>query len=110
MPAELLDEVPARALAVYAHPDDPEISCGATLARWSAAGSEVHLLLLTRGDKGSSDPDADPAALAAQRAEEVHDAAAVLGLAGYAQLAVADGDLENNATVRRDIVATIRRV
>ena len=32
------DDVPARALAVYAHPDDPEISAGGTLATWAAAG------------------------------------------------------------------------
>jgi len=30
-------DVPARALAVYAHPDDPEVSAGGTLARWAAA-------------------------------------------------------------------------
>ena len=30
--------VPGCVLAVYAHPDDPEISAGGTLARWAAAG------------------------------------------------------------------------
>ena len=34
-----LDDVPARALAVFAHPDDPEVSCGGTLARWAAPGA-----------------------------------------------------------------------
>ena len=29
---------PASALAVYAHPDDPEISAGGTLARWAGPG------------------------------------------------------------------------
>lgn len=110
MPGELLDEVPARALAVYAHPDDPEISCGGTLARWAAAGSEVHLLLLTRGEKGSSDPAAEPTALAAQRAAEVAEAAGVLGLAGHEQLSVPDGELDNTAELRARIVTTVRRV
>ena len=32
MSEALLDEVPARILAIYAHPDDPFISCGGTLA------------------------------------------------------------------------------
>ncbi len=58
--AELLSAVPVRALAVYAHPDDPEISCGATLAAWAAAGADVHVLTCTRGDKGSTDPASDP--------------------------------------------------
>jgi len=102
--------VPARALAVYAHPDDPEVSCGGTLARWAAGGAEVHLLLLTRGDKGSSDPAEDPDRLAERRAGEVAAAAAVLGLTGHGGLAVDDGDLANDAAVRREVVAAIRRV
>src|SRR3546814_14748620 len=32
-------DVPLRALAVFAHPDDPEVSCGGTLARWTRGGS-----------------------------------------------------------------------
>ena len=31
------DHVPASALAVYAHPDDPEVAAGGTLARGSTA-------------------------------------------------------------------------
>ena len=108
--ADLLEEAPARALAVYAHPDDAEISCGGTLARWSAAGADVHLLVLTRGDKGSSDPRADPQALAEQRAGEVAAAAGVLGLAGQRGLGMGDGELENTAEVRRAIVAAVRDV
>lgn len=108
--AELLDDVPARALAVYAHPDDPEISCGGTLARWAAAGSEVHALLLTRGDKGSSDPATDPDDLVRRRAAEAEAAAQVLGLAGREQLGVPDGELDNTAELRGRIVAVIRRV
>ena len=30
--------VPASALAIGAHPDDIEFGCGATLAKWAAAG------------------------------------------------------------------------
>ncbi|MBV9412933.1 MAG: PIG-L family deacetylase, partial [Acidimicrobiia bacterium] len=50
--AELVDTIPARVLGVYAHPDDPEISCGGTLARWAKSGAEVHVLICTRGEKG----------------------------------------------------------
>ena len=60
--AELVDAIPARVLGVYAHPDDPEISCGGTLARWARGGAEVHILICTRGEKGSPDPKQDPAA------------------------------------------------
>src|SRR2546421_2171184 len=108
--APLLEDVPSRALAVYAHPDDPEISCGGTLARWARAGTEVHALVCTRGDKGSSDPDVDSDALAERRVGEIAAAAEVLGLAGHDQLGVDDGELENTREVRAGIVSAIRRV
>ena len=59
--------VPQRALAVYAHPDDPEVSAGGTIARWAEAGCEVHVLVTTLGDKGSDDPQVRPAELADRR-------------------------------------------
>ena len=107
---ELVDEAPARALAVYAHPDDPEISCGGTLAAWARAGSEVHVLTCTRGDKGSSDPATDPDELSRRRAAEVTAASGVLGLAGHDRLDIDDGEIENTTSVRSRIVAAIRRV
>ncbi|HUV09695.1 MAG TPA: PIG-L family deacetylase, partial [Acidimicrobiia bacterium] len=90
----VVDEVPASALAVYAHPDDPEISAGGTLARWAAAGAEVWVLITTRGDKGIPDPDADLAAVAARRVEETAASVEVLGLAGHAHLDHGDGEID----------------
>ena len=108
--SELDDAVPASALAVYAHPDDAEVSCGGTLASWCRQGSEVHLLVCTRGDKGSADPGCDPTALVSRRGEEVRQAAAVLGLASTAGLAVPDGELENDLATRGAIVSHLRRL
>ncbi|MFP5378032.1 MAG: PIG-L deacetylase family protein, partial [Acidimicrobiia bacterium] len=70
-------DTPSSVLAVYAHPDDPEVSCGGTLARWAAAGAEVHVVVCAAGDKGSSDPAARPEELARRRAAEVEAANAV---------------------------------
>jgi LmbE family N-acetylglucosaminyl deacetylase len=109
-PLEVLEEVPARALAVYAHPDDPEVSCGGTLSRWSAGGSEVHAVVATRGDKGSLDPGSDPDDLAERRALEVAEAAAVLGLAGVEQLGHPDGELEVVTGLRAQLVEIVRRL
>lgn len=106
----LYADIPARALAVYAHPDDPEVSCGATLARWSAGGGEVHVLVCTRGEKGSRDPACDPAELAARRQAEMEAAGTALGVAGRHQLDIADGELTNSAAVRGRIVEVIRRI
>jgi LmbE family N-acetylglucosaminyl deacetylase len=107
---ELVRDAPARALAVYAHPDDPEISCGATLAAWARAGSEVHVLTCTRGEKGSTDPTTDREELAGRRSDEATAAAGVLGLAGRQQLPIDDGELENSVGVRARIVQVVRRV
>jgi LmbE family N-acetylglucosaminyl deacetylase len=103
-------DAPRRALAVYAHPDDPEISAGGTLARWAAAGAEVWLLVTTRGDKGTSDPHVDPAALAEQRLEETAASAAVLGLAGHRHLDHGDGDLEDDRQLREEICRVVREL
>ena len=55
-----MDETPGVVLAVYAHPDDADVGCGGTLARWAKAGSAVHLVVCTDGGKGTTDPDVVP--------------------------------------------------
>jgi LmbE family N-acetylglucosaminyl deacetylase len=97
-------------LALFAHPDDAEISSGGTLAKWCAAGREVHLLVLTKGDRGSSDPSLDRAALARIRAAETEAAARVLGLAGARVLGIPDGELANTREVRAEVVRAIRQL
>jgi LmbE family N-acetylglucosaminyl deacetylase len=104
------DVPPASALAVYAHPDDPEISAGGTLARWAEDGTEVWVLVTTRGDKGTQDPAVDTAALAELRVEETAKAAALLGFAGTRHLAHPDGALVDDQELRGSIVRVIREV
>jgi LmbE family N-acetylglucosaminyl deacetylase len=110
MPQEVVRQAPARALAVYGHPDDPEIAAGGTLARWAEAGCEVFVLVCTRGEKGSSDPAIDPAELAARRERETAEATAVLGLAGAVHLGHPDGGLDNTEALRSEIVGHVRRL
>jgi LmbE family N-acetylglucosaminyl deacetylase len=97
-------------LGIFAHPDDAEICAGGVLAKWAAAGREVHLLILTNGDRGSQDPDMDRTALAATRLRETEDAAQVLGLASVRIGAVHDSELENTEQVREEAVRRIREV
>ncbi|HEX5365043.1 MAG TPA: PIG-L deacetylase family protein [Acidimicrobiales bacterium] len=105
----LLSEIPSRALAVYAHPDDPEVACGGTLAHWAARGAVVHLVVVNAGDKGSLDRGADPAELTRRRAGEVRAAADVLGLAGVDLLGVPDGEVTNDVAFRARLVGLVRR-
>ena len=103
------ETTPERALAVFAHPDDPEVACGGTLARWATLGTEVHLVIACRGEKGSFDPGTDPDGLAASRAEEVAKAAEVLQLASVEHLSYPDGEIENDAALRARLIEIVRR-
>lgn len=105
---DLLDESPARVLAVYAHPDDPDISCGGTLAKWARAGSEIHVVICAAGDKGSTDPSADRDSVIRRRTEEARQAAATLGLADLHLLGRSDGEFENDLQLRAELVRLMR--
>jgi LmbE family N-acetylglucosaminyl deacetylase len=107
---ELLRSVPSSALAVYAHPDDPDVSCGGTLARWVNGGSEVHVLVCTNGDKGTTDAGVSPIDLADTRSVEMTEAAQVLKLAGLHRLGHPDGEIENDAALREQVVRYVREL
>ncbi len=101
--------VPARALAVGAHPDDIEFGCGATLAKWASQGCEVHLLVLTDGSKGTWDEDADLGALVERRHAEQVAAAKILGATGVHMLDNVDGELAVTLAERARVCEVIRR-
>ena len=101
--------VPARALAIGAHPDDVEFNCGATFAKWSAAGCVVNHLILTDGSKGSWDPDQDLEALVAVRQDEQRAAARALGSTGEVAFGGwVDGELEADLGRRERVAWWIR--
>ena len=103
--------VPERALAVGAHPDDIEFGCGATLAKWAAAGCQIALLVCTDGSKGTWDAKTDPAELVVTRRAEQHAAAAVLHeTAETVFLGWPDGELESGLRQRWEVAAWIRRL
>ncbi len=109
----MAEEAAARSgpvLAVFAHPDDMEICAGGLLAGWAAAGREVHLLVLTNGDRGSDDPTLSRAALAATRLQETEAAAALLGFVSSRVLSTHDGELQNTPSVREAVVRRVREV
>jgi LmbE family N-acetylglucosaminyl deacetylase len=80
------------------------------MAKWAAAGRDVHLLILTNGDRGSQDPAQDRGELAATRVRESEEAARVLGLASVRVGSIPDSELENTHEVREGVVRRIREV
>jgi LmbE family N-acetylglucosaminyl deacetylase len=108
--AELLTDVPPVVLAVYAHPDDADVACGGTLALWSRHGSRVHLVVCTDGGRGTADPDVRPKELAHRRAEELAEAAGVIGVASHRILGAQDGELDERRGLREELVRLIRSI
>ncbi len=100
--------IPKRVLAVYAHPDDPEISAGGTLAHWAGEGAQVWVLITTRGEKGTTDPKADLDALAKRRIEETAAASDLLGLSGHFHFDYGDGEIVDDSRLREQIVRMVR--
>src|SRR5262249_29260055 len=68
---------PVKVVCVGAHPDDPESGCGGTLARYAAAGHQVAVVYLTRGEAGIQGKSHDEAA--AIRTREAEAACKILG-------------------------------
>jgi LmbE family N-acetylglucosaminyl deacetylase len=101
---------PTTVLAIGAHPDDIEFGCGGTLAKWAASGAALHHLVLTDGAKGTWDPHRDVVALAAQRQDEQHRAAALLGGGDVVFLGRTDGELRNGVAERWDVSRWIRHI
>lgn len=78
-------------LAVVAHPDDESFGLGAVLAAFVAAGSEVSVLCLTRGE--ASTLHAVAGDLVEIRAQELRNAALVLGITRVSLREFPDGGL-----------------
>ncbi len=88
-------------LAIGAHPDDVEFTCGGTLLRLRAEGRTVAIVDCTRGEMGSR-------GTAEIRAVEAQKAAAMLGVVARLNLEMPDGMLEASNENVAKLVAVIR--
>ncbi len=98
----------AQVLVVAPHPDDPEFGIAGTVARWTREGRDVVYLICTNGDKGSSDLNMKPEALACLREAEQLAAAKVLKVREVIFLRHHDQALEDTPDFRKEIVRFIR--
>ncbi len=88
-------------LAIGAHPDDVELTCGGALIKMNASGYKTGILDLTRGELGSrGNPDL--------RGEEAARAADLMGVARRENARLPDGKLSNDDGSRKIIVEYIR--
>jgi LmbE family N-acetylglucosaminyl deacetylase len=98
-----------RVMVVTAHPDDSEFGAGGTVATMVKQGREVTYVIVTNGDKGSSDRAMTPERLAKIRADEQRNAGRTLGVARVEFLGYPDCEVEDSRDLRRDVTRQIRR-
>jgi bacillithiol biosynthesis deacetylase BshB1 len=100
MPTEAID-FRADVLAIAAHRDDVEQTCGGTLLRMAARSLRTAILDLTQGEAGTRGS-------AKERAREAEEAARILGVGWRQALTLPDGAIENTVENRIAIVRVLR--
>ena len=88
-------------LAIAAHRDDVEQTCGGTLLRAAQRGQRTGILDLTQGEMGTRGTAED-------RAREADDAAKILGVSWRRALDIPDGRVENTWENRLKVASVIR--
>lgn len=98
-------------LVVCAHPDDIEIHAGGLIALLVDLGKRVEMVLVTSGDRGTSDPRSSRETVAAAREDEQRRAATALRTGAPTFLRFADGDVQyETRALREQVVRLIRRI
>jgi len=93
--------MPLDILAIAAHRDDVEQTCGGTLMKMSQRGQRTGILDLTQGEMGTRGSAED-------RAREAADAATILGASWRRALDIPDGRVENTWENRLKVASVIR--
>ena len=89
-------------LAFGAHPDDVELSCGATIAKEVSLGKKVGIVDLTRGELGTRGS-------AETRDQEAKAAAEILGVVVRENLGFRDGFFTNDEAHQLEVIRVIRK-
>ena len=106
---EIFEEIPERAMVVFAHPDDAELGAGGTAAAWARSGCEISYVQCTSGSSGSNDPNMTSSEIVPIRAAEQRAAAEVIGVKNLVVLDHPDGELEADRTFLGEVVRAIRQ-
>lgn len=97
------DPQPIDVLAIAAHRDDVEQTCGGTLLRMAARGLRTAILDLTQGEAGTR-------GTAQERAAEAAEAARLLGVGRREALDLPDGAVANTLENRVKIACVVREL
>lgn len=100
--------IPKRALAIVAHPDDPEYFFAGTMALWARNGTQIRYVVCSEGQLGSNRRDPGEDDLGPIRRLEQLDAARHTGVEKTIFLDYEDGFLENSRALQLDLAREIR--
>ena len=103
-----MERQPADILVITPHPDDAEFGAAGSVAKMVRQGKTAVYVVVTNGDKGTDDPDLDPAELVRIREGEQRDAARVVGVREVVFLGYPDQGIDDTPDLRKDIVRQIR--
>lgn len=81
------------AVFIGPHPDDIEIACGATIAKLKRLGVQVHFIIITDGQGGSTDETLTEEVLISTRSQESMAGATVFGVDSIENLNYPDGGI-----------------
>ena len=90
-------------LAIAAHRDDVELTCGGTLIKAARQGHRTAVVDLTQGEMGTRGS-------AATRAAEASRAAEIMGLTARENLDLPDAGIVNDPATREKLARVIRRL
>ena len=96
-----MSSTPLDILAIAAHRDDVEQTCGGTLLKMAQRGQRTGILDLTQGEMGTRGTAED-------RAREAAEAAGILGVSWRRALDIPDGRVENTWENRLKVASVIR--
>ena len=96
-----MSSLPLDILAIAAHLDDVEQTCGGTLLKMAQRGQRTGILDLTQGEAGTRGTAED-------RAREAADAASILGAVWRRALDIPDGRVENTWENRLKVASVVR--
>jgi LmbE family N-acetylglucosaminyl deacetylase len=103
-----MERQPADILVITPHPDDAEFGAAGSVAKMVRQGKTAVYVVVTNGDKGTDDPDLDPAELVRVREKEQRDAARIVGVREVVFLGYPDQGIDDTPDLRKDIVRQIR--
>lgn len=90
-------------VAIAAHPDDVELTCGGTLIKTAAQGYRTGIIDLTGGEAGTHGNRG-------LRSQEAESAAEIMGVSIRLDAGLPDAGLQNTDETRRTLVGLIRRL